>query len=360
MPNFRLSDQHAPESAASEDAIEAATPRTWSARIRSAWRRSPATPWWIGAGLFVVLSSTIGGTQSGCAMLTAPTPEPTPTAVPTPRPGVFDPTDGTTATPPAEDLNAPNDPKKPDSYQVMRVEAGNLLWMRSVKMVPGTKPGEKIPQYGTVNPYHLAGILVPAPNAPGGPESIRTAESWTMGLDSKGQPVYVDVKQDVRWPVDPQNRPMVAVFFKGRAGDTKDVSLMLNRMMVRSGYAVVDLHAYTSFDIHTWMHDEEYARTTINPLTKLPGIGLWAMNIVYAGRLPSPTPTPNPLATGAPGAPPVVNAPPGAPPGKTLPGKAAPPGPPAKMPALKTTTRTTTTTTVSGPRAPRVPGAKAP
>jgi endonuclease YncB( thermonuclease family) len=71
----------------------------------------------------------------------------------------------------------------------------------------------------------------------------------------------------------------VQIFFDGGSGDSK-TSLDLNRMMIRSGYAVVDEHEPTIFDTKGWLNDEEYARQT--------RLGLWKLGIVLNHRQPPP------------------------------------------------------------------------
>jgi hypothetical protein len=51
-------------------------------------------------------------------------------------------------------------------------------------------------------------------------------------------------------------------------------------MLIRSGYAVVDLTQPTIFDTQGWLNDEQYARER--------HLGLWGMGILLNHRLPPP------------------------------------------------------------------------
>ena len=115
---------------------------------------------------------------------------------------------------------------------------------------------------------------------------MRTIQNWTLGQS-------VDVEQDSKYPTttDPRGagRRRVQIFFKGRRTDnpatpqnedTTGTRFLLNRMMVRSGYAVVDIYSPTSFDTKGWLNDEAYARQQ--------KLGLWGKGIVLGKRLPPP------------------------------------------------------------------------
>src|SRR5690606_21943903 len=84
------------------------------------------------------------------------------------------------------------------------------------------------------------------------PMAMSTVRQWTLGRQ-------LTIQQDPKYPVDLQSLPRVQVFFPG-TGANQGVNLNLNRMMVRSGYAVVDLLEPTIFDTKGWLNDEEYAR----------------------------------------------------------------------------------------------------
>jgi len=120
----------------------------------------------------------------------------------------------------------------------------------------------------------LAGISVPQPGQPGAQESINTLRRWTLGRK-------LNIQQDSKYPIDLQNRRRVQIFFPGGKDGTQQLNL--NRMMVRSGFAVVDVFAPTIFDTKGWLNDEEYARTN--------RLGLWKLGIVINQRQPPPVKT---------------------------------------------------------------------
>lgn len=247
------------------------------------------------AATIIVSGSIFCGSllSGGCGLLDAPEPEPTPVPPPTPRPGVFVPDDYTAkeSVPPPVRLNVPGDATKPSFYELVGVasdpaEHAILLGLRAVKVQ--TLDGKEVKSYGAPSLMRLAGIVAPVAGQAGGAEVIKTVTDWTVGQQ-------LDVEQDKKYPTDLKDRPRVQVFFKGRAGEHKDKSLLLNRMMVRSGYAIVDIFAPTIFDNKGWLNDEAYARKQWNPLTKMPGLGLWAWTpsplVVLGQRLPAPKPT---------------------------------------------------------------------
>lgn len=237
---------------------------------------------------------TISGAllSSGCSMLEAPPPEPTPTPVPTPRPGIFVPEDYTSkeVSPPPDRLNAPDDPTKPSYYELVKISSipAERVILLSLRAVKETKVGDQtVKSYGAPSVMRLSGIKAPVVGAGSG-EVYKTIQDWTIGQQ-------LDVDQDKRYPTDLKGRMRVQVFFKGRTGETKGQALLLNRMLVRSGYAIVDIFEPTIFDVKGWLNDEQYARLQWNPVTKRPGLGLWALNpsplVILGQRLPSPTPT---------------------------------------------------------------------
>jgi endonuclease YncB( thermonuclease family) len=270
-----------------------------------------------------VISVGVSALLAGCGVLTAPDPEPTPTPVPTPKPDIFDPKAYTTQ---GIALNAPGDPKLPEYFEAVQVYSGNLLAVRSVDVVtppepktkgkggaaPAATPASPTLTYGAPEIVELAGVAVPDPHHPdpsqrqGARESMTTLQNWTH--DPKTHlPRKLTVQQDPKYPVefDPiklravnatRAKPIpsarrVQIFFDGGSGDNK-TSLNLNRLMIRSGYAVVDEHEPTIFDTIGWLNDEEYARQS--------RLGLWKFGIVLNQRQPpskpgaTPTPTPAP------------------------------------------------------------------
>lgn len=191
----------------------------------------------------------------------------------------------------------------------------------------------------TNNPYRLAGVIVPAPNTPGYLEALQAMRNWAQGQPEVINPAQLkagagaagagataiptprptvspaargtatisvapsatprpgavgatpvayiasqnlDVYEDPRYPIDSENRRLVQVFFKSVNGSKdipKGTSLSLNRLMVRSGWAVVDLYSPTSFDQQTWLLDEAYARER--------KLGLWGYGIALQQRPPA-------------------------------------------------------------------------
>lgn len=102
----------------------------------------------------------------------------------------------------------------------------------------------------------------------------------------------LDVFQDPRYPIDSDSRRTVQAFFTSVEGIKvkpttapgsapsnapaqvlvkPNTALSLNRMMIRSGWAVVDLYSSTSFDQPTWLLDEAYARQR--------KLGMWGLQL---------------------------------------------------------------------------------
>jgi endonuclease YncB( thermonuclease family) len=206
---------------------------------------------------------------SGCGAFTELELAPVPTPVPTPSPDLFDPAAGVTALTKLNDSD-PSNPQLPDKFRVVRVDTGELLALQTLSTVGG----RSIP--GTTDTYRLAGILTPAPGRPGFQETVSRIQRWTLGQD-------VDVEQDSKFPIDLNSRRMVQVFFTGREGTTKGQRLLLNRMLIRLGLAVVDINAPTSIDVKAWLNDEAFARKK--------GLGLWGKGITLGARIPLEAPS---------------------------------------------------------------------
>jgi endonuclease YncB( thermonuclease family) len=220
--------------------------------------------WWPAPAL-MLLSGTL---LSGCTLLEGPQPEPVPTPmtkaqVPGAATGVFSPADYITK---GTDL--------PGRYRVTNVSSGELVTIQSVNEQAG-----KPPILGTPEVVHIAGIITPAPGQPGWQGAVSAVQNWTV-LNPKSRTVRVE--QDPRFPTDFNNRRMVQIYFNGSTDATASTEYNLNRMMVRSGWAVVDLHSATSIDIQKWLNDEQYARQQ--------RLGLWKQNIILAQRQPLPMP----------------------------------------------------------------------
>jgi len=203
----------------------------------------------------------------GCNLISRPTPEAAPPTPPMPKPGIFNATDYVTH---GVALNVAGDPKLPDYFDVARVDSADLLWIRSVDTA--TINGQPQLTYGKADVVRLAGIVTPQKNQPGWHEAVQTVQNWTLGQK-------LTVEQDPKYPLDPEHRRRVQIFFTGREGGPLAGQVLdLNRMLVRSGYAVVDLTQPTTFDTKGWLNDEQYARER--------HLGLWGKGIVLNHRLP--------------------------------------------------------------------------
>jgi endonuclease YncB( thermonuclease family) len=236
---------------------------------------------------------------SGCIFLKAPEPE-SPPPPPKPIPAViFDPSDGQSRgiklnnpDQAAIDIKAANAiptpgapapaPITPHAFRLAEARSGDTVVLQTLKKVkrPDGKETFELGVPDTNNPYRLAGIIAPPASSPGGSNSITTLFQWAAGQD-------LDVDIDPKYPADTDGRRLVHIFFKGRPGKDgkpgqfQDKTLSLNRMMVRSGYAIVDLYSPTSFDQKQWLLDEAYAREK--------RAGLWKTNAfpLLQQRLPS-------------------------------------------------------------------------
>ena len=206
---------------------------------------------------------------AGCNLISPPQPEPVPAVPPTPKPGLFNATDYVTH---GVALNVTNDPNLPDYFDLVNVDAADLLWLRNVDST--TVNGQPQLEYGQPDIVRLAGIVTPQKNQPGWHEAVQTVQNWTVGQK-------LTVEQDSQYPLDPQHRRRVQIFFIGReGGPLAGQTLDLNRMLIRSGYAVVDLTQPTIFDTQGWLNDEQYARER--------HLGLWGEGILLDHRLPPP------------------------------------------------------------------------
>ncbi|MEO6907879.1 MAG: thermonuclease family protein [Abditibacteriaceae bacterium] len=225
----------------------------------------------------VLAVPAVAGTMllSGCNVIRRPQPVPVPPVPPAPKPGIFNSTDYVTH---GVALNVANDPNLPDYFDVTRVDAADLLWLRSVDST--TINNQPQLEYGTADVVRLAGIVTPQKGQPGWHEAVQTVQNWTLGQK-------LTVEQDPQYPLDTQHRRRVQVFFMGReGGPLAGQTLDLNRMLIRSGYAVVDLTQPTIFNTQGWLNDEQYARGR--------NLGLWGMGILLDHRLPLPLVTSTP------------------------------------------------------------------
>jgi endonuclease YncB( thermonuclease family) len=185
----------------------------------------------------------------GCVFLKAPEPIPTPTPVPAPTPPYFDPAAGQ---PRGTALNKAGDPVMPDAFRIAGATTGDLVAIQTVDTVKTGTPPRDVITLGPPDTVRLAGIVAPS-TEPGLQGAKNAITNWTAGQN-------VDVDVDAKYPLDLDGRRMVQVFFKGRKGPYEGQQLSLNRMLVRSGWAVVDLYSPTSFDTSEWLADEAYAR----------------------------------------------------------------------------------------------------
>jgi len=301
---------------------------------------------------FLCASPFVLSMTSGCIFLKAPEPD-QPLPAPRPLPKViFDPTDGTArglklndpATPPFDPkapvaipvAGAPAAPVLPNAFRLARAVSGDTVILQSVKKVKagGDKIIDSLGAPDVNNPVRLAGIITPALPAPGAQNSITTLFKWVAGKD-------LDVDIDPKYPADTDGRRLVHIFFKGQTrtnakGQSEEPLLSLNRMMVRSGFAIVDLYSPTSFDQKQWLLDEAYAREH--------RAGLWKTNAfpLLQQRLPStgtgqrsqvkvvvqaPAPAPSAPTTGAAPVEGAVNNAPAAPAGAATAGAPTPAAP---------------------------------
>ena len=225
---------------------------------------------WFLTGAPLVLVPFAGG----CVFLKAPEPAPTPTPAPTPKPPYFDAAAGQSR---GTALNKLADPVLPDAFRISATTTGDTLLIQSLDTVKTGTPPKDVVTLGAPDTVKLAGIV--APTVDPGLQGARSAiSSWTAGQN-------LDVDLDAKFPTDLDGNRIVHVFFKGRDLDSKGKpgrfagqTLSLNRMLVRSGWAVVDLYSPTSFDTSQWLYDEAYARRN--------KLGFWRYGQAIQQRVP--------------------------------------------------------------------------
>jgi len=236
----------------------------------------------------------------GCSLIQGPPVAAAPPIVQKPLFPVFDPTDYLTpwaAT------------KMPGFYRVTGVTSGEILTIQGVNMVP--KGRTMIKQYGVPEAVRLSGIVAPAPGQPGWQNTTNKVSSWLAGKED------LEVEVDPKYPVDLQNHRMVQIYFhpsaKGAgtggassagssstgASSARSSSTALssagasasgerwnlNRMLVHTGYAVVDLFGATSIDVQKWLNDEEFAKNYVDRKTgTIKPLGLWGLGIKIPQR----------------------------------------------------------------------------
>lgn len=203
----------------------------------------------------------------GCMFLQAPEPDPTPRPVPTPKPPFFDPAAGQ---PLGKPLNKANDLRLPDAFRIVSPITGDTVALQSFDTVTAGNPPKEVINLGPPDTVKLAGIV--APTADPGLQGAKNAiTNWTAGQN-------LDVHADSKYPLDLDGKQVVQVFFKGRKGPYEGKQLSLNRMLVRSGWAVVDFYSPTAFDTSEWILDESYAR--------LHKLGFWKYGQAIQQRVP--------------------------------------------------------------------------
>lgn len=219
----------------------------------------------------------------GCAFIKAPETDPAPTKVPDVpvHPDKYKPavvTDPLTIKPLTDDLTAvPN--LIPDYYQLVTAETGDKLILQAYRLTPQGQP--YIAPLDKPVKVKLGGIVSPARNEPGWAEATATTQRWLGGRRLK-------VDEDKKFPLDLDGRNIVQIVIKsevnskapGGAVTKTEETRPFNQVLVRAGYAFVDLITPTSFDYKAWVVDEEYARG-VRMESKQPGppAGLWARGI---------------------------------------------------------------------------------
>ena len=288
-----------------------------------------------------LLALSVVPVLGGCVFIKAPAPEATPTPVPTPYGWQFDPTEGSPA---GTALNKRADgvanSALPDAFRAALIASGQELVLQPIRKIADPKGGapKVIPGAAdALNPVRLAGILVPTGSQTGAQEVIAVLQAWIAGQD-------LDVDIDPVFPTDTDNKRRVQVFFTARSAPYTGQRMSLNRMLVRSGYAVVDLYSPTSFDQTQWLYDETFARENnlglwktdtfrrLQQRVKLPSRGTGAKSSVGL-QLPRPGDAPPPalVTPGSPGTPGTTTS--SAPPSSSLPPSSAPPSSSAPAPA---------------------------
>ena len=244
-------------------------------------RSAPALALFVVPGLVLPLG--------GCIFIKAPDPIPVPAPVPTPYGVQFDSTEGQPkGTPLNNQEGATPNPALPDAFRVALIASGQELVLQSLKRIPApvttvpatagdpadgsdgppdgppdgevAKPQVILGAADTLNPVRLAGILVPTGNQTGAQEAIDAIQKLIAGKD-------IDVDIDPVFPTDIDNKRRVQIFFIARDAPFTGERVSLNRILVLSGHAIVDLHSPTSFDQRQWLYDETHAREN--------NLGLW-------------------------------------------------------------------------------------
>ena len=205
---------------------------------------------------------------SGCGnMLSVPDPEPVPAMATKPTRPVFN----------AADYITPGN-KRPGVFRVQNVISADTLAVQSVAI--DAKTGKATPN-SVVQTVRLAGIVAPQPGQPGWQGAVKTVQNWTI-LNPRTQ--TVEVEDDTRFPFDEDRNANVQVYFNGTSEATASTRYNLNRMLVRSGWALVDLHTPTSIELQQWLNDQQYAQRARLGLWKYPNTQDWIYKALLVPR----------------------------------------------------------------------------
>lgn len=224
----------------------------------------------------------------GCMFIQAPEPEPTPTPVPTvvPHPDVY------TAAPEATNVQPLTDDTPtdnggvnliPDYYQVVGADSGDQLTLQAMRLTKEGVPFKTL--FDKPVKVKLGGIICPLQGEPGWAESRGVALNWLGGRQ-------LQVDQDKKYPIALNGRNIVQIRIKsetkkkdaaGNVTKTEDIK-PFNQLLVRAGYAFVDLISPTSFDYKTWIIDQEYARGVRTEVAE------WQLKNAKPGVVPTPAP----------------------------------------------------------------------
>lgn len=224
----------------------------------------------------------------GCMFIKAPEPEPAPTPVPDVpvHPDTYrlaPVVDPLTVKPLTDDSTAaPN--LIPDFYQLVSAETGDRLTLQAYRLTPEGK-AYILPLDKPVK-MKLGGIICPLPGEAGWAEAKSTVENWLRGR-------RLQVDEDRKYPVTLDGRNIVQIRItsdvktKTKSGEvTKTEEIRpFNQVLVRAGYAFVDLVSPTSFNYKPWIVDEEYARGKRTEPAE------WQLKNYQAGQ-PTPRPAP--------------------------------------------------------------------
>ncbi len=199
----------------------------------------------------LVFSALLVPGLSGCGdILKVPDPDPIPTPATKPTKPVFNATDYITA-----------GNKRAGVFRVQNIVSGDTLAIQSVAI--DAKTGKATPN-SVVQTVRLAGIVSPQAGQPGWQGAVKAIQNWTV-LNPRTQ--TVEVEDDTRFPFDEDRNANVQVYFTGTTEATASTRFNLNRMLVRSGWALVDLHTPTAINLQQWLNDQEYAKRA--------RLGLW-------------------------------------------------------------------------------------